>query len=32
MAKNIVEAALDKGSEDNISCIVIELNRRIHGK
>ena len=32
MAKNIVEAALDKGSEDNISCIVIELNRRLHLK
>ena len=30
MAKIIVETAMDRGSEDNISCIVIELNKRIH--
>ena len=30
MAKEIVETALDKGTEDNISCIVIELNKKIH--
>ena len=27
LAKIIVETAIDKGSEDNISCIVIELNK-----
>ena len=30
MAKIIVETAKDKGSEDNISCIVVELNKRLH--
>jgi serine/threonine protein phosphatase PrpC len=29
MAKLIVETAIDRGSEDNISCIVIELNKRL---
>ena len=29
MAKKIVETAMDRGSEDNISCIVVELNKRI---
>ena len=29
LAKIIVEAAKNKGSEDNISCIVIELNKRL---
>ena len=29
MAKEIVETAMDRGSEDNISCIVVELNKRI---
>ena len=29
IAKIIVETAMKKGSEDNISCIVIELNKRI---
>ena len=29
LAKIIVETAKNKGSEDNISCIVIELNRRL---
>ena len=29
MAKVIVEKAVEKGSEDNISCIVIELNKKI---
>ena len=29
MAKGIVETAMDRGSEDNISCIVVELNKRI---
>ena len=28
MAKVIVEKAVEKGSEDNISCIVIELNKK----
>ena len=28
LAKIIVEEAIDKGSEDNISCIVIELNKK----
>ena len=28
MAKKIVETAIKKGSEDNISCIVIELNKK----
>ena len=28
MAKIIVETAKEKGSEDNISCIVIELNKK----
>ena len=28
MAKTIVEKAIEKGSEDNISCIVIELNKK----
>ena len=32
LANIIVEAALDRGSEDNISCIVIELNKRLHLK
>ena len=32
LAKNIVETAMDRGSEDNISCIVIELNKRLHLK
>ena len=32
LAKMIVETALDRGSEDNISCIVIELNKRLHLK
>ena len=30
MAKIIVETAKEKGSEDNISCIVIELNKKLH--
>ena len=30
MAKTIVKTAMARGSEDNISCIVIELNKRIH--
>ena len=30
MAKTIVEAAMKRCSEDNISCIVVELNKRIH--
>ena len=29
MAKIIVETAIEKGSEDNISCIVVELNKRL---
>ena len=29
MAKEIVETAMDRGSEDNISCIVVELNKKI---
>jgi serine/threonine protein phosphatase PrpC len=29
VAKIIVETAMDKGSEDNISCIVIELNKKM---
>ena len=29
LAKTIVETAIDRGSEDNISCIVIELNKRL---
>ena len=29
LAKIIVETAIDRGSEDNISCIVIELNKRL---
>ena len=29
MAKIIVETAKEKGSEDNISCIVIELNKKL---
>ena len=29
MAKKIVETAMDRGSEDNRSCIVVELNKRI---
>ena len=29
LAKIIVEAAKNKGSEDNISCIVVELNKRL---
>ena len=29
MAKKIVETAMDRGSEDNISCIVVELNKKI---
>ena len=29
MAKLIVETAIDRGSEDNISCVVIELNKRL---
>ena len=29
LAKIIVETAMDRGSEDNISCIVIELNRKV---
>jgi serine/threonine protein phosphatase PrpC len=32
LAKIIVETAKNKGSEDNISCIVIELNRRLSSK
>ena len=32
MAKTIVETAMDRGSEDNISCIVVELNKRLHLK
>ena len=28
MAKIIVETAMDRGSEDNISCIVVELNKK----
>jgi len=28
IAKIIVETAQERGSEDNISCIVIELNKR----
>ena len=30
MAKIIVETAMDRGSEDNISCIVVELNKKSH--
>ena len=30
MAKTIVKTAMARGSEDNISCIVVELNKRIH--
>jgi serine/threonine protein phosphatase PrpC len=30
MAKIIVETAKEKGSEDNISCIIIELNKKLH--
>ena len=29
-AKEIVETAIDRGSEDNISCIVIELNKKMN--
>ena len=29
IAKIIVETAKERGSEDNISCIVIELNKKI---
>ena len=29
MAKTIVETAMDRGSEDNISCIVVELNKKL---
>ena len=29
LAKTIVETAIDRGSEDNISCIVIELSKRL---
>ena len=32
LAKVIVETAIEKGSEDNISCIVIELNKRHSSK
>jgi len=32
MAKVIVEKAVEKGSEDNISCIVIELNKKASSK
>ena len=28
IAKIIVETAQERGSEDNISCIVIELNKK----
>ena len=27
IAKKLVEVALEKGSEDNISCVVVELNK-----
>ena len=30
LARIIVETAIDRGSEDNISCIVVELNKRLH--
>ena len=30
LAKTIVETAIERGSEDNISCIVIELNRKLN--
>ena len=29
IAKIIVETAKERGSEDNISCIVIELNKKL---
>ena len=29
-AKEIVETSMDRGSEDNISCIVIELNKKVN--
>ena len=32
LAKIIVETAIEKGSEDNISCIVIELNKKLSAK
>ena len=32
IAKKLVDNSMEKGSEDNISCIVIELNRKISNK